>query len=303
VALLLATAVSFALLNSILKPLKKLRTAIEEIASGPELNDVRIVHAPPEIEALVKRFNSMQGVIRERRRLNQEKLMHSDRLATIGQLAAGVAHEINNPLGSILLFSRLVMQQVPADSSIRENVERIEKESRRCHSIIQSLLGFARRREPRVEVVDINRLLDETLKLFESQYTFQNVEVHRDFNCALPAIQADHAQLQQVFMNIIINATDAMAGKGRLTIETGEGKEEEHIEIVISDTGCGIPPENIERIFDPFFTTKGVGHGTGLGLSVSYGIIRRHNGEIIVSSTVGMGSSFTIILPKMEENV
>ncbi len=301
VSLVAAAVISFAVLNSIMKPLHALLAAIEEIAAGPALREIRIDHAPPEIEALVNAFNRMQEAIRERRRLNQEKLLRSDRLAMIGQLAAGVAHEINNPLGSILLFTRLIMQQSPEDGKMRENLDRIEKETKRCHSIVQSLLDFARQREPNVEPVNVNELLDAILKFCEKQSLFQNIEVIRSFGAGLLLIQADQLQLQQVFMNIILNALDAMNGKGCLTLETADSDADGSIAIHISDTGCGIPPENINRIFDPFFTTKDVGRGTGLGLSVSYGIIQNHNGDISVSSTPGVGSRFTITLPKVKE--
>jgi two-component system, NtrC family, sensor kinase len=296
--LLLLLAVLFvALVNSTLKPIKEISAAIEEIAAGPNLREIKIGHAPPEIESLVRAFNRMQNTIRERRRSNQEKLIRSDRLAMIGQLAAGVAHEINNPLGSILLFTRLVMQQSGADRKTRDNLERIEKETMRCHSIVQSLLDFARQREPNVESVDINQLLDMTINFFERQHFFENIEIVRNFEAGFPPIQADKLQLQQVFMNIIINAVDAMDSKGTLTLETAWNAGQRTVEISIADTGCGIPPENMDRIFDPFFTTKEVGRGTGLGLSVSYGIIHAHQGEISVSSTPASGSRFTICLP------
>jgi two-component system NtrC family sensor kinase len=300
-AILLACLISYWLLNSIMKPVNALITGTEKVAAGGTLQDIKIDRSPPEIEALVKAFNFMQGAIRERRKQNQEKLMRSDRLAMIGQLAAGVAHEINNPLASILLFSRLVGQQVPPNGRVKENLDRIEKETKRCHTIVQSLLDFSRQHEPTVESVDINSLLDSTLNLFESQYLFHNIKVIKNYHPALKVIQADPSQLQQVFMNMIINAVDAMKGKGHLTIETGPGGENGFIDISISDTGCGIPAENINRIFDPFFTTKGVGHGTGLGLSVSYGIVQRHSGDITVSSSPGVGTTFTITLPSTEE--
>jgi signal transduction histidine kinase len=149
----------------------------------------------------------------------------------------------------------------------------------------------------------VNQVLDATLKLFEGQFLFQNVQVVRDYEAKLPSIQADQSQLQQVFMNIILNGADAMNGKGRLTLTSRANDTDGTIEIRIADTGCGIPPENLERIFDPFFTTKGVGHGTGLGLSVSYGIIHAHNGDISVSSEPGCGSTFTISLPAAEGTV
>jgi two-component system NtrC family sensor kinase len=301
VALVGAAGISYAVLNSITKPLKALMSAIDEIATGLTLREVSIGRAPLEIEALVSAFNRMQGAIRERRRMNQEKLLRSDRLAMIGQLAAGVAHEINNPLGSILLFTRLVIEQAADNDRVRENLERIEKETKRCHSIVQSLLDFARQREPNVEPVDVNQLLEATIRFFERQYLFQNIEVVWHLSAGLPPIQADQLQLQQVFMNIIINALDAMSGRGRLTLETADDGAGGTVEISISDTGCGIPPENLDRIFDPFFTTKEVGRGTGLGLSVSYGIIKTHHGDIGVASAPGAGSRFTITLPKVKE--
>lgn len=300
-ALVLACLVSYWLLNSIMRPVKALIAGTEKVRAGGSLQDIQIGRSPPEIEALVKAFNRMQGAIRERRRQNQEKLMRSDRLAMIGQLAAGVAHEINNPLASILLFSRLVAQQVPVDGRAKENLDRIEKETKRCHSIVQSLLDFSRQREPSVESVNVNTLMDSTLQLFTGQHAFHNIEVVKKYAADLNTIQADPSQLQQVFMNVILNAADAMKKKGRLTIETVNSVEDDSIEVRITDTGCGIPPENINRIFDPFFTTKGVGHGTGLGLSISYGIIQRHNGDISVSSSPGAGSTFTITLPCTRE--
>jgi two-component system NtrC family sensor kinase len=204
-------------------------------------------------------------------------------------------------LGSILLFTRLVMQQAAQDGRIHENLERIEKETKRCHTIVQSLLDFARQREPNVEPVDVNQLLETTIKFFDRQSLLKEIEVVRHFCTGLLPIQADQLQLQQVFMNIILNALDAMNGKGSLTLETVDTGAHGPVEISISDTGCGIPPENLDRIFDPFFTTKDVGRGTGLGLSVSYGIIQTHNGDIKVSSTPGAGSRFTVTLPKVKE--
>ena len=244
----------------------------------------------------------MLGAIRERdrqlHRQTHEKLMRSDRLAMVGQLAAGVAHEINNPLGSILLFSRLVMQQVPPDGRVKENLDRIEKETKRCHAIVQSLLDFARQREPWVEPVDPNGLLDSTLEAVRESVPVSQHRGRAPLRLRPAGIPGDQGQLQQVFMNIILNAVDAMNGKGRLTVETAQGEQDDTVEISISDTGCGIPPENIIRIFDPFFTTKGVGHGTGLGLSVSYGIVQKHNGDLSVVSTPGKGSTFVVSLPR-----
>jgi two-component system NtrC family sensor kinase len=301
VAVALAIIISYLLSKSVMRPVNSLIRATEKIAAGSSPQPITLDHAPPEIEALGKAFNSMIAAIRARdrqlHRQTHEKLMRSDRLAMIGQLAAGVAHEINNPLGSILLFSRLVMQQTPPQGKIRENLDRIEKETKRCHTIVRGLLDFARERKPLVESLDINQVLDATLKLFEGQFLFQNIQVVREYNTQLPAIEADQSQLQQVFMNIILNAVDAMNGIGRLVLATRESESAGFIDIGISDSGSGIPPENLDRVFDPFFTTKGVGHGTGLGLSVSYGIVQNHGGDIVVSSTPGSGATFTVSLP------
>lgn len=305
-AVLLAVIASYLLSNSIMKPLNSLIAAKEKMIAGASLDEVDLEHAPREIAALGKSFNALVSTIRERdqqmHRQAQEKLMRSDRLAMVGQLASGVAHEINNPLGSILLFSRLIMQQVPPEGRIRENLDRIEKETKRCHNIVRNLLDFARQRAPLVESLEINHLMDVTLTVFEDQYLFHNIEVVKSYGTDLPALQGDSAQLQQVFMNIIMNAVDAMDGKGRLTLETRKGDQNGYVEISIADTGCGIAPENVERIFDPFFTTKEVGHGTGLGLSVSYGIIQTHQGDISVSSVPGTGSRFTVTLPTTRES-
>lgn len=301
VAVALAIIISYLLSKSVMRPVNSLIRATEKIAAGSSPQPITLDHAPPEIEALGKAFNSMIAAIRARdrqlHRQTHEKLMRSDRLAMIGQLAAGVAHEINNPLGSILLFSRLVMQQTPPQGKIRENLDRIEKETKRCHTIVRGLLDFARERKPLVESLDINQVLDATLKLFEGQFLFQNIQVVREYNTQLPAVEADQSQLQQVFMNIILNAVDAMNGIGRLVLATRESESAGFIDIGISDSGSGIPPENLDRVFDPFFTTKGVGHGTGLGLSVSYGIVQNHGGDIVVSSTPGSGATFTVSLP------
>jgi two-component system NtrC family sensor kinase len=304
IAVMLAILLSYVLAMSIMKPVNSLIAATEKIARGDSHEEIKLDGAPPEIAALGRAFNSMTAAIRARdqqlHRQTHEKLMRSDRLAMIGQLAAGVAHEINNPLGSILLFSRLVIQQVPQEGRIRENLDRIEKETKRCHVIVKSLLDFARERKPLVESLDVNEVLDLTLKLYEGQFLFQNIQTVREYGKHLPRIRGDQSQLQQVFMNIVLNAVDAMNGRGRLTLTTKESEPAGFVDIGISDTGCGIPPENIDRIFDPFFTTKGVGHGTGLGLSVSYGIVQSHQGDITVTSAAGAGATFTVSLPVAE---
>ncbi len=275
-----------------MKPLTALIAATHTIASEKSPHQIELPHAPPEIEELGEAFNNMSRAIQQRdlqiHRQTSEKLMRSDRLAMIGQLAAGVAHEINNPLGSILLFSRLIMQQVPAEGRVRENLERIEKETKRCHTIVKSLLDFARERKPTGGSLDVNQLLDATLKLFEGQFLFQNIQIVKDYDR-----QAAHdpggpvATAAGLHEHHPERGGRDEAGKGSLVLMTRRTGAERTVEISISDTGCGIPPENIDASSIHSSPPKGVGHGTGLGLSVSYGIIQSHNGDIRVSRQSG----------------
>jgi two-component system NtrC family sensor kinase len=184
----------------------------------------------------------------------------------------------------------------PADPNY-ENVNKIIKETTRCKDIVKDLLEFARPKEPTMEIVNINAVLERSLDMLVKQAVFQNVEVTKSLAGDIPTIIADGDQLQQVFMNIIINACEAMEGGGRLKLSTHHDEINRKIIVEIEDTGCGIPEENTDRVFEPFFTTKEVGKGTGLGLAVSYGIITKHRGTISVESEDGQGATFVIKLP------
>lgn len=225
----------------------------------------------------------------------QEQLLQSEKLASIGQLAAGVAHEINNPMGVILGFAQGILRTLPEDDRLRKPLTTVEKESLRCKRIVQNLLDFARHSEPTFQPTNVNELIDASCDLVEHQTSLQNVKLVKGYDPALPSIMADANQLQQVFINTMLNAYQAMPNGGTLHIITRMAGSE--LQIVFTDTGMGIPPENIQHIFDPFFTTKEVGEGTGLGLSVSYGIIKAHGGNIEVESQMGKGSTFVIKLP------
>ncbi|MDH4137441.1 MAG: ATP-binding protein, partial [Anaerolineae bacterium] len=235
-------------------------------------------------------------------RAAQEQLLQSEKLASIGKLAAGVAHEINNPMGVILGFAQGILKTLPEDNSLRKPLTIVEKESLRCKRIVQNLLDFARHSEPTPHLTNINELIDTCCELVEHQISLQNVQLFKDYDPALPAIMADPHQLQQVFINIMLNAYQAMPGGGSLRITTRTVDSE--LQVIFADTGTGIPSENLQNIFDPFFTTKEVGEGTGLGLSVSYGIVKAHGGDIEVESQVGEGTTFVIKLPldKSEDN-
>jgi signal transduction histidine kinase len=227
----------------------------------------------------------------------QVQLIRTEKLASLGQLAAGVAHEINNPLGTITIYAHLLLKSLEQDDPRREDVELIVKEASRTKEIVQGLLSFARETKLRPGRININELLDDVLGLMENQALFHNIKVKKSFASDMPTINADYAQLKQVFLNIILNAAQAMEGKGTITLTTVGMKRS--IKVKIQDTGPGIPPETLEKIFLPFFTTKE--KGTGLGLAISYGIVERHGGKIDVKSALGKGATFIISLPVKEE--
>jgi signal transduction histidine kinase len=230
------------------------------------------------------------------------QLVSSEKMASLGKLAAGIAHEINNPLGGILIYSSLLMEDLPKEDPKKQDLERIVQEAGRCKEIVKSLLEFARQTEPRREPVDINRAITDGLFFLENQALFHNIRITKRLDPSLPRVIGNGGQLKQVFTNIIINAAEAIHGSGELNITTFSSPDRTSVFVEFTDTGEGIPEENLCRIFDPFFTTKDVGKGTGLGLATSYGIAESHGGKIAVRSKVGEGSTFTIELPVSAEN-
>jgi len=249
----------------------------KEVASIAILQDLR-----PKIEADKKW---------ERARL---QLMQSEKLASLGRLAAGVAHEINNPLSGIIMYSHLVLEDMAKDSLACENLMKAVTQAERCKNIVKGLLDFSRHRETEFEIINVNDVIEEVLLLIEIQALFQNIEIVRNLGVDLPTIKGDRSQLQQVFMNLAINAAEAMKGEGKLTIESAFKGE---IVIRFSDTGSGIAPENRDKIFEPFFTTRSDKGGSGLGLAISHGIIAGHGGTISFTSKVNEGTTFTVRLP------
>ena len=228
----------------------------------------------------------------------QAQLVHSEKLASLGVLAGGVAHEINNPLMVILGRTELMLMDDAHDPDTQRNLETIRVETERIAQIVQGLLTFSRKsRQDKIEPVNVNDVLERTLMLGEHQLTVGNVRVIKDLARSLPLIQANPGQLQQVFMNLIINAHHAMPDGGRLVIRTGvvpQGR----VFVEIEDTGTGIAADDVDRIFDPFYTTKEEGKGTGLGLSVSRNIVESHGGVIGVQSALGVGTTFRVVLPE-----
>jgi len=225
----------------------------------------------------------------------EAQLQQSDKLSSIGLLAAGVAHEVNTPLAGISSYSQMLMQQIPDTDPRRQLLEKIHRQTSRASSIVNNLLNFSRVTEARYAPVDLNRVIDDTIQLLEAQLRNTEIEVVRSYADELPLAFGDGPKLQQVLMNLILNARDAMPQGGRLIISTEADEDSAVIEI--GDTGLGIAPEHLSKIYDPFFTTKQIGKGTGLGLAVSYGIIRDHGGHIDVESKLGEGTRFQITLP------
>jgi two-component system NtrC family sensor kinase len=297
------------------RPLKTLEGVAQQIADGDYSREV-IIHAPDEIEHLAKSINQMAkklevekqeledwGATLEKRvqdRTDEIKKIHSqlfrsEKLASLGKLAAGVAHEINNPLTGILTNSSLLLEDLERDDPKREDVEIIVRETIRCREIVKRLLDFARQTKPQKKLTSVNALIENIVLLVRNQTSFRNIEIEKRLDENLPDILSDTDQIQQVFINIVLNAAEAMTSGGKLTITSGLSKDRELICITFTDTGPGIPEHHRERIFDPFYTTKE--HGTGLGLAISYGIVEQHGGTINVESCVGKGSAFTVQLP------
>jgi len=225
----------------------------------------------------------------------QKQIIQSEKLASIGRLAAGIAHEINNPLTGVLTFAHFLKENRANDEKDIEDIDVIIKETTRVRDIIRGLLNFARQSPSNKELTNINEIIQVLLILIKGQKEFRNVQIIERYEKKLPELLADNNQLQQVFLNLVLNAGESIRGKGIITIETSATCQA--IKVAISDSGGGIKDEDMDKIFDPFFTTKPVGQGTGLGLSVSYGIIEQHGGVIQCESKVGEGTTFNVLLP------
>jgi len=317
VGFLFIIGITYYEIRSITRPLGDMAAATREIAAGRFDHEVR-AHSAGEIALLAESFNTMVRSLRQMRsdleewgRTLEEKVKQrteelaaiqarvaqSDRLASLGKLSAGVAHEINNPLGAIMTLTALTLEDFKQEDPNRENLEEVIRQTERCRDIVRGLLEFARQSEVFMEPADLNKILLDTLALVERQSMFFNINVVKDWDPELPPVMADRSQLQQVFTNILMNAVQAMEERGTVTIVTRHLRAERIVEVRITDTGCGIPEDKIGRIFDPFFTTKASGQGTGLGLSIAYGIVTSHGGNITAQSEAGQGSTFIIRLP------
>jgi two-component system NtrC family sensor kinase len=301
---LLTMVFAYSISRNISTPVQKLVAASGEVANG-NFNARVQIQSGDELGMLADSFNRMAATLQDREQELQEftksKIMESERLALIGQLAAGVAHELNNPLQGIVTYSHLLLESMPADEQCRPNLEKIVTQAGRCSDIVRGLLDFSRQRKSNKTLYDVNKVLRQCLSLLENQAIFQNIEMQKSLADNVPLTVLDPSQLERVFMNIIINAAEAMDGKGRLAVSTKFDPERGMIEVTFADSGPGISQENLKKIFSPFFTTKDAGHGVGLGLAISYGIIKDHKGNISVSSRASGGATFAVQLPVIAE--
>jgi len=287
---LLATPVS-RMITRPLKELKELSTTSRRVAGGDH-NARAPVTTGGEVGQLAEAFNNMLDILQT----TQDQLVQSEKLASLGQLAAGVAHELNNPLSTILLFSDILLNESNPSDQHRADLETVVQETQRCKTIVSSLLDFARQHQIEVQELDLNALIQTIINIEKKREDYASIEIIKELNPDLPKIQADPAQLQAVLTNLMSNSLEAMPQGGKLSIRT-HLLQSGNVSIVVEDTGVGIPPENLAKLFTPFFTTKSIGKGTGLGLAIVYGIIKMHHGQINVKSTVGSGTSITIQLP------
>jgi len=325
--ILAAILVSLLVQRAVYKPLADLKDGAARLAEG-DLEKQIPVRSNDEFGHLAESFNSMTRALRKSRgeleewghtlehkvadatrdlQIAQAEAARGEKLASVGLLAAGIAHELNNPLTGVLTFSHLVRKQMPDGSPEAEDLDLVIRETKRCATIIRRLLDFAREKTPEKKFSDLNELIRQTAQLISQSAQIADIDIILDLDETLPSIWIDEDLVKQVIMNLLVNAQHAIESSGSITVRTRVHAEHEAasakergkpmVEIAIIDTGCGIAEENLQRIFDPFFTTKGVGKGTGLGLSVSHGTIAAHGGTIEVDSTVGKGTEFRIYLP------
>lgn len=239
-------------------------------------------------------------LIEEQRSEYDHLALHTEKLSALGRMAAGIAHEINNPLAGILLFSTRLRKKVTEGDPVREGLDIIVREATRCKGIIQDLLEFSRDQEPKKVLASINVIIEKALGILENEFRIRHISVEKHLSSEMPDSLLDVNLMQQVFVNLLINSVEAIQENGVITIQSRMSPDQESQSIEISDTGCGIPSDNMTKLFEPFFSTKK--NGTGLGLAVSYGIIHKHQGHIHVSSQEGQGARFTVDIPIIRQS-
>ena len=325
--LLVSVSVGILLQRLIYLPLKDLEAGAQRVSSG-ELDHNIPVRSHDEFGRVADSFNHMtqalqksqlemlewvqtlESKVEERTQellVAEAEIAQGEKLASVGMLASGIAHELNNPLTGVLTFTSLLRKKMPDGSPDAEDLDLVIRETKRCASIIRRLLDFAREKVPVKGFFNLNQLIEDTVRFVDRPASLLNIDITTDLDPDLPQVWGDADLVKQVVLNVLVNAEQAIDGHGNIIVQSRRyvakapakpGVESlPMVEIAIKDTGCGIPEANLQRIFDPFFTSKEVGKGTGLGLSVSYGIIKAHGGDIKVDSEVGVGTTFRIYLP------
>jgi two-component system, NtrC family, sensor kinase len=310
----LISIVAINVANQISRPIRGMADAAKKIAEGDYSQKVEVT-SDDEVGFLAGNFNTMVSeLVRAHQELRewaetlerkveqrttelkamQTHLIQSEKLAGVGKLAAGVAHEINNPLTCVLTNSSLMLSDLPPDDPRREDLQTIVDETLRCRKIVKGLLDFARQTKPQKQPLNLNKVVEDVLALVRNQASFQNIAIRTEMDPKLPPVLADADQMRQVVLNIILNAADAMPQGGTLRVRSYGDAGSNQVVLRISDTGTGIPVEIQHKLFEPFFTTKKT--GTGLGLAIAYGIMERHKGELKVESSPGHGTTIVVIL-------
>jgi two-component system NtrC family sensor kinase len=239
-------------------------------------------------------------LIEEQKNRYDQLALHTEKLSALGRMAAGIAHEINNPLAGILLYSSNLYKKVPQQGPLKEGFEIIMRETQRCKVIIQDLLEFARDKEPKKTRADVTPIIEKSLSMLENEFRLRHIQIEKHLSSHVNETYLDTSQMQQVFVNLLLNAAQAIEENGKITVRSRMDSAGGQIVIDIIDTGCGIPAEHLSRIFEPFFSTKK--NGSGLGLAVSYGIVKNHDGQLEVSSRPGKGARFSVSLPIIKES-
>lgn len=294
VSILVTFGLAIPVSGYITRPLGELRKLVQtsQKVSEGDLSARAPVNVGGEVGLVASSFNAMLDTLQN----TQDKLIHSEKLASLGQLAAGVAHELNNPLATVLLYADILRRETDLDEQHQADLDTIISETLRCKQIVSALLNFARQTQVNAQPTSLNDLISELVEIEKRHPRYEKVTFNLELDDKLPAVDLDAAQLREVFLNLIHNAADAMPEGGRIIFRT-RAKPSGMVTIEVQDEGRGIPPEHLSKLFTPFFTTKPVGKGTGLGLAIIYGIVKMHRGQINVQSEVGKGTTFTITLP------
>jgi signal transduction histidine kinase len=295
VFLVLGILVAFYLTRMLVRPLFQMQQAMDKIAQGDFTPISQPEPSSEEFSALFRAFNRMTHELE----VHQEQLVQSRKIAAVGTLTAGIAHELNNPINNIVLTAEVLKEDFreQTQEEMLGLIQDILGQADRASEIVKGLLDFSRSEHPEFEPLDIGGVITDTLKLVRNQLSLSGIQAELDLPQDLPRVQGDRKSLQQVFLNLFINAVQAMLDGGSLTVRAYPTPDGQWLKVQVMDTGIGIAAEHLPHIFDPFYTTKQVGRGTGLGLSVTYGIVEKHGGHIEVESEKGKGSTFSVVLP------